>query len=141
MDNEFNNKEKEALKILDKLIPIVFDAEKKLSSARNWSFLDVLGGGFIIDIIKHMKLGSAKNYMDEASVLLQELSEVLGGLQIPIDYRMQLGGFSTFSDFVFDGFFVADAYMTAKIMTSLNEVRKLKYRLVTLQEKLRSIDF
>lgn len=38
----------EAVSIIDRLIPRVNDAERNLSSARNWGFLDVLGGGFII---------------------------------------------------------------------------------------------
>ena len=33
----------EALSIIDRLIPVVNDAERNLSSARNWGFLDVLG--------------------------------------------------------------------------------------------------
>lgn len=41
----------------------------------------------------------------------------------------------TFADFFFDGVFV-DAYMTSKIMNSLDEVQKLKERLYILKSKL-----
>ena len=66
---------------------------------------------------------------------MQEVSRDLGSIEIPNDYRMQLGGFLTFADFFFDGIFV-DAYMASKIMNSLDEVQKLKSRLYLLKSKL-----
>ena len=77
-----------ALQTVNRLVLLVEDAERHFKSARNWSFLDVLGGGFL-----------------------------------------------TFADFFFDGVFV-DAYMTSKIMNSLDEVQKLKERLYILKSKL-----
>lgn len=46
-----------------------------------------------------------------------------------------VGGFATFADFFFDGIF-ADGYMTSKIFSSLEEVRRLKSRLVELRAQL-----
>ena len=77
--------------------------------------------------------------MDEADRLLRELSSILGGMEIPVDYRMQLGGFATFADFVFDGFIISDVYMAGKILSSLEQVRELKKRLVALQVQLQSM--
>lgn len=59
----------EALNLIDRLIPLVEEAEGKLKSARNWSILDILGGGFIVDMIKHYKLNGAANLMNEANML------------------------------------------------------------------------
>ena len=50
---------------------------------------------------------------------------------------MQFGGFSTFADFVFDGFLISDAYMAGKILSSLEQVRELERRLSALQAQLR----
>ena len=138
MNDDFLQKKTDALCVLDRLVPLVFDAEKRLSHARNWSFIDVLGGGFFVDIFKYLNIGRAKNSMDEADRLLRELSSILGGMEIPVDYRMQLGGFATFADFVFDGFIISDVYMAGKILSSL-EVRELKKRLVALQVQLQSM--
>ena len=124
-----------ALDLVNQLIPLVSDAESKLASARNWGFLDVLGGGFIVDLIKHSKLNSASNTMSEVNYLMQQLQKVLGSIQFPVDYSMQVGGFSTFADFFFDSGIV-DIYMTSKIMSSLTEVRKLKDKLYSLKGKL-----
>ena len=139
MNDDFLQKKTDALCVLDRLVPLVFDAEKRLSHARNWSFIDVLGGGFFVDIFKYLNIGRAKNSMDEADRLLRELSSILGGMEIPVDYRMQLGGFATFADFVFDGFIIFDVYMAGKILSSLEQVRELKKRLVALQVQLQSM--
>ena len=49
MNDDFLQKKEDALCVLDRLVPLVFDAEKRLSHARNWSFIDVLGGGFFVN--------------------------------------------------------------------------------------------
>ncbi|MDY5121722.1 MAG: hypothetical protein SPE48_07425 [Treponema porcinum] len=139
MNDDFLQKKTDALCVLDRLVPLVFDAEKRLSHAWNWSFIDVLGGGFFVDIFKYLNIGRAKNSMDEADRLLRELSSILGGMEIPVDYRMQLGGFATFADFVFDGFIISDVYMAGKILASLDQVKELKRRLVALQVQLQSM--
>ena len=77
------------------LLPLIDEAERKFKSARNWGFLDIFGGGLIVDLFKHGKLNSASNTMNEISYHLQTLQNQLNGLTIPTDYRMQFG-FSSF---------------------------------------------
>ena len=127
-----------ALMLTDQLIDCLDSAEHQLSSARNWGFLDVLGGGLIVDLIKHSKLHNAQATMEHVNALMQELQQVLGSISIPGDYRMEVGGFATFADFFFDSGIV-DIYMTAKIMNSLSEVRKLKERAYDLKRRLTEI--
>ena len=117
----------EAVSIIDRLIPLVNDAERNLSSARNWGFLDVLGGGFIVDLIKHSKLNNASNSMEQVNYLMQNLQRILGSINTN-DYSMNVGNFVSLADFLFDGA-IADIYMTSKIMSSLDEGRKLKNKL------------
>ena len=128
----------QALNLTDQLIGELEQAERQLSSARNWGFLDVLGGGIIVDLIKHSKLNNAKISMDRVNYLLQELKRVLGGISMPGDYSMNVGGIATFADFFFDSGIV-DVYMTAKIMSSLNEVRNLKNKCYELRSRLNSV--
>ena len=128
----------QAINLTDQLISELDQAERQLSSARNWGFLDVLGGGFIVVLIKHSKLNNAMISMDRVNYLLQELKRVLGGISMPGDYSMNVGGIATFADFFFDSGIV-DVYMTAKIMSSLNEVRNLKNRCYELKNRLQSI--
>ena len=128
----------QAINLTNQLIGELEQAERQLSSARNWGFLDVLGGGVIVDLIKHSKLNNAKISMDRVNYLLQELKRVLGGISMPGDYSMNVGGIATFADFFFDSGIV-DVYMTAKIMSSLNEVRNLKNRCYELRSRLSNI--
>lgn len=128
----------QALNLTDQLIAELDQAERHLSSARNWGFVDILGGGIITDLIKHSKLNNAKASMDRVNYLLQELKRVLGGISMPGDYSMNVGGIATFADFFFDSALV-DAYMTAKIMSSLNEVRNLKNRCYELRSRLSNV--
>lgn len=124
----------EALSVIDKLIPLVNDAERNLAAARNWGFLDVIGGGFIVDLIKHSKLNNATNSMEQVNYLMQKLQHILGSMNSN-DYSMNVGNFAALADFLFDGF-IADIYMTSKIMNSLDEVRKLKQKLCELRTRL-----
>lgn len=128
----------DALNTVNRLIPLVEEAENQFKSARNWSFLDVLGGGTITDLVKHYKLGKAGDTMNEVNYYLQQLSVQLGNINIPTDYRMKMGGFLTFADFMFDGFLM-DAYMTSKIMSSLEQVRDLKNKLYQVKERLETL--
>ena len=124
-----------ALNTVNSLIPLVEQAERQFKSARNWSFLDVLGGGTITDLIKHYKLSKASGTMNQINCYLQELGRQLGNINIPDDYRMQMNGFLTFADFLFDGFLV-DAYMASKIMSSIDQIQKLKNKLYMLKTRL-----
>ncbi|MCI5606991.1 MAG: hypothetical protein SOT46_10595 [Treponema sp.] len=117
------------------LLPLIEQAERKFKSARNWGFVDIFGGGLISDFIKHSHLNSASIIMNDIQHNLQILQQQLNGLVIPTDYRMQMGGFSTFGDFIFDGA-VFDIYMQSKIMSSLEQVRDLKNKILQLDAVL-----
>ena len=117
------------------LLPLIEQAERKFKSARNWGFVDIFGGGLISDFIKHSYLNSASIIMNDIQHNLQILQQQLNGLVIPTDYRMQMGGFSTFGDFIFDGA-VFDIYMQSKIMSSLEQVRDLKNKILQLDAVL-----
>ena len=73
--------------------------------------------------------------MNKINILLHDLQRELNDVVIPTDFSMNTATFSTFADIVFDGI-LADVYMQSKIMTSLNQIRELRSRLLTLQSKL-----
>ncbi len=124
--------------IINQLLPLIDEAEKKFTSARNWGFLDILGGGFLVDLVKHTKLSSASSTMNQINYLLRDLQRELKEVVIPTDFSMNTGTFSTFADFVFDGV-LADVYMQSKIMTSIEQIKELRRRLEILREKLRDL--
>ena len=136
MNTELNRREiDEVLSIIDHILPLIDQAEDKFRSARNWGFFDILGGGFIVDLIKHSKLGNASDIMNRINALLHDLQRELKDVVIPTDFSMNTATFATFADFLFDGI-LADVYMQSKIMSSLEQVRELRNRLVLLKDKL-----
>lgn len=138
MDSMQINQIRSALDLINQILPLVDDAERAFSSARNWGFLDIFGGGFIIDMIKHHKLGKAADNMNRANYLLKQLEQVTQSIRFTTDYSMNTFGFATMADFMFDGA-IADIYMQSKIMSSLNQVRQLKFQLLELDKRLRSM--
>ena len=138
MDEKNLRQVNSSLSLIGQLLPLVDEAEKNFKSARNWGFADIFldgGGGLLSGLIKHMKLGSAKNTMEQIQFLMQQLQRELQSIVVPADYRMNLNGFLTFADFFWDGAIV-DVYMQYKIMSSLKQVQELKEKLLTLKEKL-----
>lgn len=121
--------------IINQILSLIDEAENKFRSARNWGFFDILGGGFITDLIKHSKLGAASDIMNRINSLLHDLQRELKEVVIPTDFSMNTASFSTFADFVFDGI-LADVYMQSKIMTSMEQIRELRSRLLILKDKL-----
>ena len=121
--------------IINQILPLIDEAENKFRKARNWGFFDILGGGFITDLIKHSNLGAASDIMNRINYLLHDLQRELKEVVIPTDFSMNTASFSTFADFVFDGI-LADVYMQSKIMTSMEQVRELRSRLLILRDRL-----
>lgn len=125
----------DCLRIINRIMPLLDDAERSFSSARNWGVLDILGGGLIVDLIKHSKINNAASCMNEINYLLRDLERELKDVRFPTDYSMNTMGFASFADFLFDGI-LADVYMQSKIMNSLDQVRELRHRLEYLNDTL-----
>ena len=128
----------DVLVIIKRILPLIDNAEQKFKSARNWGIVDILGGGFLVDLIKHSKLNSASTNMNQINSLLQDLQRELKDIVIPTDFSMNTATFATFADFLFDGI-LADVYMQSKIMSSLDQVKELRKRLLILQSKLNEL--
>lgn len=136
MTDEKNLKEvNDVLRVLDELIPLVEKMEHNFRSARNWGFIDIAGGGFLTNLIKHVKLSSAADVSYRVNELLEQLRRELNDVVMPADFTMNDATFATFADFVFDGL-LTDVYMQSKIMTSLNQVKELHRRLLVIRSEM-----
>lgn len=96
-------------------------AKKDLDSARGWGIVDILGGGLITDIIKHVKLDGAKKNVNQARRDLQRFSKELRDVSDLTGTDFGIGDFAVFADFFFDGM-LADFYMQSKINNARNQV-------------------
>lgn len=137
--NELNRKEIDDVQvIIRQLLPLIDQAESQFRGARNWGILDILGGGTFVDIVKHVKLNKASNIMNQINYLLHDLQRELKDVVIPTDFQMNTASFATLADFMFDGI-LADVYMQSKIISSLDQIRELRRRLLILRDKLNQL--
>ena len=122
MSNNMMNKEvREAIQAGEKALYSLREAKSNLDSARNWGIFDMLGGGFITDVIKHSKMGNASTCMENAKYDLQIFQRELRDVYITLDMKVDVGGFLSFADFFFDGI-VADYLVQSKIGEARRQV-------------------
>ena len=133
--NEVERREiQEAIDAADVAIQHLYSARKYLNSAGNWGLVDIFGGGLISGMLKHGKMASAENEIEEARRALQrfsrELQDVSGYSSIHID------DFLKFADFFFDGF-IADMMVQSKIRKAQDQIDDAINRVETLLCRLR----
>ena len=109
----------EALTAGENALQSLYAASEQLDSARNWGIVDLLGGGFFTDLIKHSKMGKAEKYLSQARYYLQKFH------------------FLSFADFFFDGV-VADYLVQSRINETRRKVAEAIRRVEELTAKLRA---
>lgn len=126
----------EAVTAGERALCSLYAAKEKLNSARNWGFLDLFGGGFITDMVKHSKLGDASACIEAARSDLQVFQKELKDVDVPMNIRMEIGGFLSFADFFFDGL-IADYLVQSKIADARNQVDDAIQRVERLLRELK----
>lgn len=140
MSSELMRREvQEALEAGERALSSLRMAQEKLNSARNWGILDLMGGGFFSDIMKHSKMNDASRFMENAKEDLLVFQRELRDVKVPAEFRMDVSGFLTFADFFFDGI-VADYLVQSKIadarMQVQNAIERVEYLLTDLRQML-----
>ncbi|MDO4275363.1 MAG: hypothetical protein Q4D16_16975 [Eubacteriales bacterium] len=139
MSNELMRKEvQEAIDAGERALYSLRAAQEKLHSARNWGIFDMLGGGFFSDMMKHSKMNDASRYMESAKEDLLIFQRELRDIQVPLDFRMDVGSFLTFADFFFDGI-VADYLVQSKISEAREQVDDAVDRVSALLGELKQM--
>ena len=111
-------------------------AESALSGARSFGIWDMFGGGFIASMIKRSKMDDASAYMEAAKHDLEIFQRELQDVSVPLDLKMEIGGFLTFADFFFDGF-VADYLVQSKISDTRRQLADAVRRVENILRDLR----
>lgn len=101
--------------------------QRKLSSAKTWSFIDLFSdGGLLTAIFKHSNLHDAQDYLDDLkqqlAIFNNELSDVKIDKQIE-DIALSKG--IEIADWLFDGLLV-DVFTLSKIADSQYQMDDLK---------------
>ena len=83
---------REAIDAGERALLSLRDAKNSLGSARGWGIVDMLGGRGLSGLIKHVKIGDARNSLSQAKADLtyfsRELADVrdIQGLDIEKEY-------------------------------------------------------
>ena len=136
VNNMMNKEVREAINAGEKALYSLREALNNLQSARNWGVFDMLGGGFITDMIKHSKMGNASNHMENAKYDLQIFQRELRDVYINLDMRVDVNGFLSFADFFFDGI-VADYLVQSKIGEARRQVESAIWQVENILAELR----
>lgn len=111
----------EAIEAGKRALVSLHKAEEQLESARNWGIVDILGGGFFTNLIKHSKMDNAQEYMVRAKDDLKQFGNELGDISENMDLGFNTSDFLTFADYFFDGL-VADWMMQDRINSAKEQV-------------------
>lgn len=114
-------------------------AAKELGSAESWSTVDMIGGGFLSDMVKYDAMNKAKRNMEQLETDLRrfrgELSDV--GSYFP-QVDIQVGDFLQFADFFFDNIFT-DWAVYDRIRNAQNQVGQVFDQLQALSRRLSTV--
>lgn len=116
----------------------LYDVQESLGSARNWGIFDLLGGGFLTDMMKHSKIKDAAFQMKNARERLLDFQRELKDVNLPLELRMEVGGFLSFADFFFDGL-ITDYLVQSRIGEAREQVEDAIYQVKHLLERLEQL--
>lgn len=116
----------------------LYDVQESLGSARNWGIFDLLGGGLLTDMMKHSKIKDAAFHMENARERLLDFQRELKDVNLPLELRMEVGGFLSFADFFFDGL-ITDYLVQSRIGEAREQVEDAIYQVKHLLERLEQL--
>ena len=136
MDYNFEREKNEAIQAGERALVSLREADNQLNSAKNWGVVDLLGGGLFTDLMKHSKMGNARECLEQAKRDLQGFSRELEDVNISQALNLNTGDFLTFADFFFDGL-IADWLMQDRINDARRQVENAIRRVEEILRNLR----
>ncbi|SFK41895.1 hypothetical protein SAMN04488569_103215 [Marinilactibacillus piezotolerans] len=129
----------EAFSAEENILNRIDEALKHLSSANNWSTMDMLGGGFFTDMMKYDKIDEAENLMSKVESELRRYELELRDVEYEWNssYEFISGGHRAM-DIFFDNIFT-DISNNNKINKNISSLENLKQQILTVQNRLRKM--
>lgn len=106
-----------------------------LGSAEDWGNWDLIGGGILCDLAKHSDIDDARVLAEKSQYLLRQFRTELADVKIETDLRVEVGDFTSFADFFFDGL-IADWCMQTEIYSAQENVTRVFGQVKDVLEKL-----
>ena len=90
------------------------EAADALDSASNWGLFDLLAGGLLTSVVKHARLGDARDALERARADLYDFTREVADVSAIESLRVDVGGVASALDVLADNPFV-DLYVQKKI--------------------------
>lgn len=126
---------REAIAAADDALAHLSDAEKYLESAGGWGLADMVGGGFLVTMMKRSKMKDAQTELERARIAVRRFAQELRDVDAIVDVDLETEGFLDFADYFFDGF-LADVMVQSKINKAAKQVRHAIENVRAIREKL-----
>jgi hypothetical protein len=112
----------EAIYAGERAVRSLHAAEEELTSAKNWSIFDLIGGGLISSIVKHSKMDKASESISLAKRNLRTFENELKDISVYKNINIETGDFLYFADVFLDSF-IADWMVHDKINETLDQIQ------------------
>ena len=132
------NREKEVREAINagqRALDSLYMANRKMSSASDWGFLDLFGGKWFSGLMKHSNLSDASVLLRKAKREIENFRTELGDIRDIPDLNYEIGDFLTFADFFWDGP-LADILVQSRIRECR---RKIEDSIVRIEEIIREL--
>jgi DNA repair exonuclease SbcCD ATPase subunit len=123
------------------------DVRTELRSAESWGTWDLFGGGLLATMTKHSRIDAARQRASAAQRHLRRFQEELADADQRLHVSLgEIGGFTTFADYFFDGL-IADWVVQSKVRNALDAcssslsnvaaaLRECQRRLATVEQEI-----
>ncbi|RRF88795.1 MAG: hypothetical protein DUD33_09990 [Coriobacteriaceae bacterium] len=111
------------------------EAEKSLDSARNWGFVDILGGGLITSLVKHSRMDDASEAIERAQTDLETFAKALKSVSGVTGVRLERDGVLEAFDVLLDNS-ISDLFVQSHIEDARSQVKTSISRVTAILAEL-----
>ncbi|MBO4393290.1 MAG: hypothetical protein J5800_03000 [Spirochaetales bacterium] len=115
---DYNKEKQEAIEAGERALRSLREARNHISSAKGFGLWDIFGGGSLVSLAKHYKVGRAKDAIQQAKYDLQAFSRELRDVEMNLD--INIGDFLTIFDLM-DNFF-ADIMVQSRLSDAARRI-------------------
>ncbi|MDI9468777.1 MAG: hypothetical protein QM296_01065 [Bacillota bacterium] len=114
---------------------LIRDAQRQLSSARNWGVVDIFGGGLLTGIVKRDRISEAHTTLRRLDRALEDLRRELRDVQLNIPEGPSDTGYDLLVDLVFDNI-ITDLRVQDEIKGTLSQLEILAHKVTKIEFQL-----
>lgn len=126
----------EAIDAATEALDRLHEARSTLSSARNWGFFDMVGGGLLATVVKRKKMQEAQRQMDAARLALENFKDELDDV---FDLDLKMDDFVSFADLFLDNFFFGDILVQGRIADAMSKTDRVISAVEKIKKQLQDI--